>query len=106
MNCFQIDIIKGDSLQKNVSLVNVEKDSIDKIYVSSEKLGISQALNYNDTTGKYEFYLSPQETSILKEGLADYDITIKFKDDNIKTVVYQSTINVHPKKNKVGGLNE
>ena len=105
LKSFQINIIKGDSVQKNVVLVNINKDLIDSIYLSCNELGISKELTYNSETKKYEFYLSPQETAQFNVGQSDYDITIKFVDNNIKTVVYKSTIYVYPKTNVVEGIN-
>lgn len=97
----EIVIIQGDSYQKKVKIINVDNSLIDSVIMSCEKLNINKELTYDSEKQEYVFYLSPEETSAYQENLANYDFTIKFKDDNIKTICYNSMIRVMPKNNAV-----
>ncbi len=97
----EITIIQGDSYQKNVKILNVDHALIDKVIMSCIKLNINKELTYDSENDKYVFYLSPEETSTYDEIITNYDFTIKFKDDNVKTVCYKSMIRVMSKSNSL-----
>ena len=101
---YTITIIRGDTCQKNVSITGVETSLIDSVYFSCNDLEIDKALTYDNTIGKWIFRLEPNETSLLKKITSDFDITVKFTDDSISTLIYRGTIRVLPKNNKVGEL--
>lgn len=100
-NNLSITIIKGDTCQKNVTIKTGKLRIIDSVYFSSEKLGFSQKLRYDEDIGKYIFYLSPQETSEMNTYYGDFDITIKFSDNDIRTALYRGYIEVLEKTNVV-----
>lgn len=97
----EIKIIQGDYYQKNVSVKNVDSTLIEGVYFSCDKLNICKKLEYDNDIEKYKFILTPQETSELKPIICDYDITIKFTDDKIKTPSYRGSVVVLPKTNEV-----
>lgn len=98
----EIKLISGDSYQKNIIIENVEHSYIEGVYISSEKLGLCKQLEYVSETNKYRFFLERQETAEFEKGVYDYDITIKFIQDVVKTVPYRASFIVYPKINKVG----
>lgn len=101
-----ITLIQGDSYQKKVKIEGVEPEVVEGVYFSSNKLEFSKKLIYNQIEEKYIFEFTPEETQALPLGRGDYDITIKFIDDKIKTICYRESIEVLPKINKVGDLND
>ena len=98
----EIRFICGDSYQKNVIIENVDKELIEAVYFSSEKLGLCKELEYISETNKFRFYLPREETATFEKGVYDYDITIKFINNVVKTIPYRSYFVVLPKVNKVG----
>ena len=97
-----IVIIKGDTCQRNITVKGVDHNIIDTVYFTCSKLNISQELEYDSTIQKFIFYLSPETTATFKHITTDYDITIKFFDDSIKTVVYRGKMIVVDKNNPIG----
>lgn len=100
----EIMVIQGDSYEKNVVVKNANLFSIRNIYITCDKLGICQDLQYNDEIGKWVFYLSAEQTAQLREITTDYDITIVFTDTKVKTVSYEALFTVLAKTNKVRGV--
>ena len=98
----KIEIIQGDSYQKNVVIENVQHEFIDSVYISCKGLNICQQLTYSSQRDKYTFFLTRQETTDLPNGTYDYDLTIKFMDDIVKTIPYRESLVILPKLNKVG----
>lgn len=101
----EIKIIKGDYYQKNVLVENVPLPLIEGVYFSCYKLNICQKLEYDNDIQRFKFVLQPSETKELNDIRTDYDITIKFNDEKIKTASYRGSIVVLPKTNEVGCLN-
>ena len=97
----EIMIIQGDSYQKNIVVRNANLISIKNIYITCDRFGICQDLDFNDEIGKWVFYLSPEQTAQLQETTTDYDITIEFTDKKIKTVSFEAQFVVFKKKNKI-----
>lgn len=102
----RIEVVKGDYYQKNIIIKGIDVEDIDNIYVSCKTLNICKTAEYDSETQKYSFSFTPEETSNFEEGLTNYDITFKFKDDKIKTITYCSSFNVLPKINEVRCLND
>lgn len=100
----EIKIIQGDSYQKNIIIENVDKQYISNVYISCDKLNICKELEYINETNKFRLYITRQETESFEKGLYDYDITIKFVQDVVKTIPYRASFVVLPKINKVGCL--
>lgn len=103
---YTIEIIQGDTIEKNVVISGVDSADIEKVYFSSEKLQIEKELTYDSENEKWVFKLDPSETKDLPITTTDFDITIKFTNDDVMTCVYRGVIQVLPKINKVGGLDE
>lgn len=94
-----IEIIKGDTYQLNITLEGVELKTISNIYFSSKSLDITKELVKQQN--EFKLILEPNETIKFKIGSFDYDLTIKFVDDKIKTIIYRSFISILPKINEV-----
>ncbi len=98
----EIRIIQGDSYQKNVIIENVEPSLIVAVYFSSNKLNVCKQLDYDSENNKYKLFLTRQETALFEKGVYDYDITIKFERDVVRTIPYRTSLTILPKVNKVG----
>lgn len=94
-----ITIIQGDSYVKNVTLGGVSIDIVKDIWFSSKALNINKKLSLNN--GVFELKFTPEETSSLQVGNFDYDLTLRFVDENVDTISYQSLIRILEKNNRV-----
>lgn len=103
---YTIEIIQGDTIEKNIVISGVNNNDIDKVYLSSSKLQIDKELTYDSENQKWLFKLESNETKNLTITTTDFDITIKFTNDDILTCIYRGLIQVLPKINKVGDLDE
>lgn len=99
-----IEIIQGDTYQKNVLIENVDLSLIEGVYFSCKELNICQKLEYDNDINRFVFLLTANQTKDLNPIYTDYDITIKFNDSKIKTVSYRGSCSILPKINKVGCL--
>lgn len=97
-----IEIIQGDSYQLNITLEGVELETISNIYFSSNSLDITKELVKEQDV--FQLILASNETLNFKIGIFDYDLTIKFVDAKIKTIIYRSLISILPKINEVDTL--
>lgn len=98
-----IDIIQGDSLQIRVNVGTLKNSElIDEIVFCSRRLGIHKVAWWNEELGSYYFELTPQETAELPACRADYSLTVKFVDGNVKTPCLTGDIFVREKVNNCG----
>ena len=100
----EIRIIQGDSYAKNIIIENVDNSLIVAVYFSSARLNVSKQLDYDSENGKHKLFLTRQETANFEKGVYDYDITIKFERDVVRTIPYRTALTILPKVNKVGVL--
>ena len=103
--CNQTDIIiiQGDTYQKNVSITaaGIFLSAIESVYFSCGKLNLTKQLEYDQSVKCWVLLLTSQETESLKLIETDYDITIKFFDDKIRTALYRGKLKVLDKNNPV-----
>lgn len=97
----RLQIIQGDSFDREVYVEGVELEKIEGIYFSCEDLGICRKLTYYDEEGYFGLSLSPEETILFPKINTNYDLTVKFVDEKIATATYCSQLTVLPKINKV-----
>lgn len=95
----QISIIQGDSYQKSIEITNVDTELIESIVFSCKALNLTRELTKSLIGNKYELYFTATETLAFSVFNSSYDLTVKFKDSKIKTIVYNSFIEVLPKNN-------
>lgn len=103
-----ISIIQGDWVTKRYRVEDSAKeaigtDVIQRIVFSSAALRLEQELSYSENDKSWTLDLSSEITSALPPRSADYDITLFFKGDCIKTKVYRANITVLPKLNPITG---
>ena len=104
-NNSDIVIVQGDTLQKNVSITGIESMSvIEGVYFSCNRLNLSKKLDFDASTNKFLLVISSAETEDFKAIVTDYDVTVKFFDEKIKTALYRGTLTVLEKTNPVGGF--
>mgnify|MGYP000201033360 CR=1 FL=1 len=96
----RLQIIQGDSFDRQVYVEGVETDKIEGIYFTCEKLGICKKLVLTKDS-YFTLSISAEESSKFPKIDASYDLTIKFIDDKIQTATYCSQISILPKINKV-----
>lgn len=98
-----VEIIQGDSLQMRVSVGELANSPIiDEIVFCSKRLGIYKVATWNDTLKSYFFALSPEETAQMQPCRADYSLTVRFMDGNVKTPCLKGEIFVREKVNNCG----
>lgn len=95
----EITLIQGDTLEKQIILKNVDVTTIEAVYFSCKELNLCRECIRTGEIFKLE--ISCEETCQFKTQTCCYDITIKFKGDKIKTIVYRGRIKVLPKVNEV-----
>lgn len=96
----RLQIIQGDSFDRQVYVEGVETAKIEGIYFTCEKLGICKKLVLTKDS-YFILSISAEESSKFPKIDASYDLTIKFIDDKIQTATYCSQISILPKINKV-----
>lgn len=95
-----IDIIQGDSFMQEIEIEGADIDLIEGVYFSCEKLNLCKKLKLVD--GIFVLEIESNETINFPKVYTTFDLTIRFTDNKIKTVVFCYPFNVHEKKNKVG----
>ena len=96
-----IEIIQGDSIQRNIYIDGITPEMIKNVYFSCNKLNITKELEYDTANNCYLLYLSSTETSILRPINTNYDITILYGSNIVTTGVYKGRLIVHEKNNKI-----
>lgn len=98
-----IEIIQGDSLQISVNVGELKNSPIiNEIVFCSKRLGIYKLAKWNEALSSYYFSLTPEETAQLPSCKADYSLTVKFMDGNVKTPCLKGDIFVREKVNICG----
>ena len=96
-----IQIVQGDTYILEVAFENAEISLIEAIYFTCDKLSVCKKLEYNDDDRFFYLTLESNETKQFPKGTYNYDLTINFLEDNVKTVQYKAIINILEKNNKV-----
>lgn len=96
-----IVMVKGDTCHRNITIKGADPEIISNVYFTCNKLGISQNLEYDQETQKYILHLDANDTINYKQITTDYDITIEFFDESIRTVVYRGKFVVVDKNNPI-----
>lgn len=97
----RIELIQGDTYETTLEIEGLEDFSLlEKVTFSSADLGLCKELTFNQADNTYTLLLLPNETDKFKSGRFDYDITVKFIDSNVLTIIYQDEILIKPKKNR------
>ena len=95
-------IIQGDSYKVKINFINVDVELIDKMQFSCKDLNFCKEVEFDDVAKDYVINLTPNETATMSECVSDYDITAKFKDGSVKTLVYRKKLIVQKKVNTCG----
>lgn len=96
-----IKVVQGDTFNANIKVNNISHENIRAVYFSCQKLGINKELQYNSELDRYILKLTSEETEQHPNFYGEYDITIYFNGDNVKTAVYNASIEILDKFNKV-----
>lgn len=97
----EIIIIQGDSFQMTVTVEGLSAEVIDSVLFSCEKLNLCKELTITED-GAYLLSFESSETKSWETITATYDLTVRFSDSKIKTVIHNSSFKVIEKTNKVG----
>lgn len=100
-NQSDIVIIQGDTYQKNLIIEGVMLDAIEAVYFSCGKLNLSQEMPYDENINRFVLLLDSDVTKNLKPIVTDYDITVKFFDDKVRTGLHRGKLIVSEKNNPV-----
>lgn len=99
-NTIELEIIQGDSFELYLSIADVDYTDIKDIYFTSAELHINTKFELKN--GDYILNIPAELTSTLLPVIStDYDITVYFTDNKVKTVKYRGKIKVYEKTNKV-----
>lgn len=97
-----IRIVQGDTYQKEFYFTNVDISLIDSVNFSCKALNLFKKL---DKINMKYFLLNftSEETKVLQPFQGNYDITVTFIDSKVKTVLYDSFIEILSKNNPIAG---
>jgi hypothetical protein len=95
-----ITIVKGDSLDINLTFENLDAELISHVYFSSRNI-ITKEFIYSEEEESYSLRILPEESEIFEEGKFSYDITVYFIDDGVKTVQRKGPFIIFSKDNTV-----
>ena len=95
-----IKIIQGDTYTKQIKFTNVDYSLIEYVYFSCKILNITKKLDKLDD-GVFQLYFLSAETKLFPVISGNYDLTVKFVDTKINTIVYNETITILAKSNEV-----
>lgn len=99
--CKDIVTINGDTLEVYFVIEEVEPDVIDKIYFSSESLGIYSELPYADYMAGYCLRLTEEVTSDFRPGFYYYDLTAELEGGSRLTLIHNGFLTILKKRNCV-----
>lgn len=104
MDCTLIQIVQGDSYNFKI-IVEKGIELINKLYFSSGNLNIikeaEKVTSQNETFFIVKF--TSLETQNLKCCCTTYDITAELENDQVRTTIYNGTLKVLKKGNKIYG---
>jgi hypothetical protein len=95
-----ITIVKGDSLNINLSFENLDTDLISHVYFSSRNI-ITKEFTYDETEESYQMTIQANESEGFESGRFSYDITVYFIDNGVKTVQRKGPLVILTKDNQV-----
>lgn len=96
-----IKIIQGDTVCVEFAFSGLDYSAVDKFIFSSNELEIEKECEYIPEEDIYLLSLDPSETETLSSGTTNYDITIKLLSGSIYTVVYEQSLVVLQKNNRI-----
>jgi hypothetical protein len=99
-----ITLIQGDTYSREIEIKNVDLELIEGIYFSCEKLGVCKKLNFNSEEKIFELKLTSLETQSFPKINTNFDLTIVFIDNTVKTIQHCESLVVIEKRNKVDCL--
>ena len=96
-----IKLIQGDTLNL---IITVEEgaNQIEELYFSCERLNLSKTLTKIDDT-HYMVNFDAEFTCDCSICNTTFDITAKLKDNQIVTVIYNDSLKILKKENKING---
>lgn len=97
----KLEIIQGDTFYREIEIEGVSNDLIESIYFSCNELNICKSLTYDSNVEAWVLQINSNETDEFAKFNGTYDLTIKFSDQKITTVVYNGLLIVKEKQNKV-----
>lgn len=95
-----ITIIQGDSYDRTITIEGIDTELIKEVYISCSELNLCKQL-IKSPDGSFTFSLSSEETKGFKEFYGNYDLTVKFNNNKIKTLLYKSFIKILAKTNGI-----
>lgn len=95
-----LEVIQGDTLMLTIRLENIDLSTIDKIYFSCSDLNLIEEFEKNEDDS-YKLVVGSNVTKSFIPSTYNYDITINFSDNRVKTIEYCGEINILKKTNTV-----
>lgn len=97
----KIKIIQGDTYTLDIDFEGITLDLINNIYFSCDELSICKKLNKYVEENLFRLFISSEESKEYPSGVYNYDLTVEFAGETVKTVQYRSIITILEKNNKV-----
>ena len=97
----KIVIVQGDSYTREIEFEGVTLDFIENVYFTSNKLSLCKTLFKDTENNVFILVIKHEESKNFPIGTFDFDLTVKFMNDNIKTIQYRSIISILEKNNVV-----
>jgi hypothetical protein len=95
-----ITIVKGDSLNLNLTFENLDTELIGHVYFSSRNI-ITKEFIYDSEEESYQLQILPAESELFEVGRFSYDITVYLLDNGVKTVLRKGPFVILSKDNEV-----
>lgn len=96
----ELKIIQGDDKNIKVNFTGAGADQIQSFYFSSASLGITKHFT-EKIDGAWIITLTSEETKSFTKGTHSFDITVTTLGGETITSIYNGTICVHEKTNKI-----
>lgn len=97
----KLSFVAGDVFEVYFKLENIDNSQIKEVVFTCGDKGIEATCEYSEDEEAYCLRLESSETAELEAGIATYDLTIKFLDEQYFTAVYENALNILPKRNKL-----
>lgn len=97
-------VVQGDILEVYFELENVPAETIEKVFFTCAEKELQVECPYDEQESGFCLRLPSAETDSLPTGVNGYDLTVRFKDENYFTLIYEGAFSVLEKRNKVSGV--
>ncbi len=92
---------RGDVVEIYFELEGIEREQVNNLYFSCEKLGLFYELPYEESKNAYYLRINTEDSWKLLPAIATYDITLELADTNTLTLIASAPFVVLKKRNPI-----